>query len=184
MAKTKMPKALTAIIKAEQARQKADLVNLLESAPGEERAATRRAMIHRETVLAAMSPKRRNKHGNNVSYDQDGKWDSDAEKRRWPILKAMQKDGQITGLRRQVRIPLHANTYVRVVGGDSRKIEVGVYVADFVYAKHSMVPWTPKSGFTYDAVVEDVKGFRDAMFKWKARHFKIEYGFSIKEIKA
>jgi len=64
------------------------------------------------------------------------------------------------------------------------RVVVGHYIADFVYAEHSMVAWNPLSGFTYDAVVEDVKGFRDALFKWKKRHFGIEYGFSITEVKA
>ncbi len=173
--KTKGQKALAAAIKAEQAQQKADLVELLEAAPGEERAARRRAIKRCETVLAAMSPKRRNKHGNNVSYDADGKWDSDAEKRRWPLLKALQKAGKIFALKRQVKIPLH--TY----GG----IVVGHYIADFVYSKRSVEPWDAVTcSFSHGAIVEDVKGHRTDMFKRNAKHFKAEYGFAITEIKA
>ena len=179
--KTRGQKALAAF-----ARARRDTVLVTEDHLVDKSRAAR--IQRREEVINAMSPKRRNKHGNNVSYDAEGKWDSDAEKRRWPILKAMQKDGQIFGLQRQVRIPLHATTYNGVVG--EHKVAVGVYVADFVYSRKPD-SWGGEGkvfkvdcGFVDSAVVEDVKGQRTEMFGWKARHFKIEYGFSITEIKA
>lgn len=85
-------------------------------------------------------------------------FDSKAEGRRWLDLQLLAKAGRITGLERQVRFPLEV---------DGQRI--GCYVADFVYYRGS------------ERVVEDVKGAKTALYKWKAKHFAAQYGHEIAE---
>lgn len=90
-----------------------------------------------------------------------GTFDSKAEYARWVQLRLMEKVGAIKQLERQV--PFVLNT------PDTRGkiVSIGKYVADFTY--------TNDEGL----VVEDVKGVITALFRWKARHFLIQYGFPI-----
>ena len=74
-------------------------------------------------------------------------FDSAAEARRWEVLRMLERTGAVSGLERAVSFPL----YVQCV-------EVGRYVADFVYF------WPNR-----DRVIEDVKGVQTAVFRLKAR---------------
>lgn len=72
---------------------------------------------------------------NNVKTVVDGlPFDSKKEAARWIALVAMQRSGTISGLRRQVRIPIRVNDVI-----------VCRYVADFVYVEAGQ------------RIVEDVK---------------------------
>ena len=103
---------------------------------------------------------RRSKHNNvKVEVEGVGRFDSKGEHRRWGELELLLKAGKITDLDRQVRFQLHAN---------GKKI--GAYVADFVYQMDGK------------AVVEDFKGFRTSLYRWKKKHFEAEYGFPITEV--
>lgn len=117
-------------------------------------------------LLALLSKERhrgRTKYGNKKVYTEEGVFDSQAEYQRWEKLKLLEKLGELSALKRQVRMPLHVNG-----------IKIGDYIADFQYY--------PRGNAHY--VVEDVKGHRTQLFSWKARHFKAEYGFAIQEVKA
>lgn len=74
-------------------------------------------------------------------------FDSVAEARRWGALQMLERAGGISELQRQVSFPLCVQC-----------VEVGRYVADFVYC------WPNR-----DRVIEDVKGVQTDVFRLKAR---------------
>lgn len=92
------------------------------------------------------------------------RFDSKAEARRYTELQLMERGGVITNLRRQVRYPLDVNGVV-----------IGHYIADFTYAEITHRPPHP-------IVVEDVKGVRTALYRWKAKHMKAQYGIEVREV--
>lgn len=91
------------------------------------------------------------------------RFDSKKESKDWAALKLRERIGEISGLQRQVKIPLNAE------GGE----RVGVYVADFVYLDRRL------GG---RRVIADSKGFRTPLYRWKARHVKAQYGVEILEL--
>lgn len=78
---------------------------------------------------------------------------------RWQELKQLEAFGEIRKLRAQVPFALTAENGAHV----------GVYIADAVY----------EDAKTGKEIVEDSKGRETPIFKWKARHFKAQYGFEI-----
>lgn len=100
------------------------------------------------------------KYGN-VRTTIDGEtFDSAAEARRYQVLKIMQRAGEISDLKRQVRFPLLAHALVPV--------KVADYIADYVYLDANGAK-----------VVEDLKGVKTDVFKLKAKLFRANYGFDI-----
>jgi len=93
---------------------------------------------------------------------------SKKEARRYGELKLLEKAHQIEALCCQVpyvlAVPVNDPSAV-----DMRAI-VGKYIADFVYYD--------QTGF----VVEDVKGFRTPLYRWKKRHVEAQYGITIREV--
>lgn len=87
-------------------------------------------------------------------------FDSKAELQRYAVLKQKQAAGAISGLQVHPIYPLHA---------DGGKL-VGFYEADFWYRDGDGAP-----------VVEDVKGVRTELFRWKKAHFEAQYGMEITE---
>ena len=88
------------------------------------------------------------------------RFDSKSEAARWQELRLMEKAGAISDLQRQVRWPL-------LVG----ITEIGAFVTDYQYVvKGDTAP-----------TVEDRKGVRTPVYRWKAKHFKAQYGFAILE---
>lgn len=88
---------------------------------------------------------------------------SKREAKRYCELKLMAAAGLIQGLELQPRFALRAGT------GET----VGHYVADFRYLERTNDGW--------QVIVEDVKGFKTEMYKWKKRHMKAEYHIEIRE---
>lgn len=113
--------------------------------------------LKRTPVKPKVATKKPSKYKNVKTVVDGSVFDSKAEARRWTVLKAMQAAGQITDLRRQVPFPLVANGLV-----------IGKYEADYTYNSDGVF------------IVEDCKGVKTAMFRWKAKHFKAQYGFEIK----
>lgn len=99
----------------------------------------------------------------------DGKFDSVAEWERWLLLKAMEKDGEIKGLERQV-------PYILI---PSQKKDGKVlfrevkYIADFKYT-------VAKTG---EVVVEDVKGMVLPEFKLKQKMLFYFHHIEVKVVK-
>lgn len=93
-------------------------------------------------------------------------FDSRREADRYLTLKAMEEEGLIGDLRRQVRYEL-----VPAFDVDGRHYRPVFYVADFVYVDKE----------TCKEVVEDVKGMKTDVYKLKSKLFARRYGMSIKE---
>ena len=85
---------------------------------------------------------------------------SKREAKRYSELKLLETARKITCLERQKR---YALTVIET--------PIGHYVADFMYIDMD----------TGERVVEDTKGFRTPLYKWKKRHFEAQYGIPIKE---
>lgn len=99
-------------------------------------------------------------------------FDSKREARRYMDLWLMQRSGEISGLRTQIRYEL----IPKQVHKDGRK-EKGIdYVADFVYEQGG------------ETVVEDSKGFRDTssaayrLFVMKRKMMLYFHGISVREV--
>lgn len=90
------------------------------------------------------------------------RFDSKAEGRRYLELKALEKDGTIRDLRRQVTYELNAGEAV-----------ICRYRADFDYVETS----------TGEPITEDVKGVETRDFKLKAKLFATQYGRKIRIVK-
>lgn len=93
---------------------------------------------------------------------------SKAEAARYAELRLLEKAGEIKELTLQPRYELLAWPS----HGERTRTVVGHYVADFRY----------RQGPRGILVIEDVKGMRTALYRWKKRHFEAQYGLSITEI--
>lgn len=97
---------------------------------------------------------------------------SKAEAMRYAELKLLEKAGMIHALLLQPSFRLMAaNIYGKVPK------DVGVYRADFAYCTCKS-----KTGCDDKLVIEDVKGFKTALYKWKKKHVEAQYGITISEI--
>lgn len=104
-----------------------------------------------------------NKYSNIKTITADGiKHDSRKEAKRWVELNLLQRAGEISDLRRQVKYEL-----IPKQEGE----RAVTYIADFVY--------TDKR--TGDIVVEDCKGFKTDVYKLKRKLFQWRYNIKIKE---
>jgi hypothetical protein len=108
----------------------------------------------------------RSKYGA-VPLTVDGiRFASTREARRYGELRLLERAGQIWDLTLQPEFNLHAPT-PGVVGCFK---EVGRYRADFAYATRD------------GTIIEDVKGVRTPLYRWKKLHVEIEYGVRIVEV--
>jgi hypothetical protein len=105
--------------------------------------------------------KKRSKYSNVKVETEDGVFDSKKEAKRFRVLRKRLKKGEIGQLARQVEYELNA-------GGSHSMI----YKADFVYIETA-------TGLT---IVEDVKGFRTAVYEKKKRLMKKLFKIEITEI--
>lgn len=139
--------------------------------------------------VARMPQKRRSKYGA-VKTTVDGVvFDSAAEARRYRVLKLMEKAGEIHALALQPRYALGVvpgdgvfkkGDRLHVYGdlGSISAIAIGEYRGDFVYCvckRGGQCRLTQR-------VVEDVKGFKTALYRWKKKHVEAQYGIQILEI--
>jgi hypothetical protein len=85
---------------------------------------------------------------------------SKKEAARYGQLKMLEKAGKIQGLCLQPEYTLHAGD------GDTK---LGVYRADFEYAENGQ------------HIVEDVKGFKTPLYRWKKKHVEAQYGIEVRE---
>ncbi len=103
---------------------------------------------------------------------------SKAEAKRYGELKLLQKAGKIEGLEvqpaYQLRVLLTTGTFKgagKALAGEYPTI--GKYVADFRYFRlEAPTGW----------VIEDVKGFKTALYRWKKKHVEAQYGIQITEV--
>jgi hypothetical protein len=86
---------------------------------------------------------------------------SKKEAKRYGELKMLEKAGHIQGLCLQPEYVLYAGD------GDTK---LGVYRADFEYAENGQ------------HIVEDVKGFKTPLYRWKKKHVEAQYGIEVREV--
>ena len=92
-------------------------------------------------------------------------FDSKREAARYHELKLMEKAGKISALETQPEFRL--NTWH---GDHGYAPYVGSYIADFRYWSEGNV------------IVEDVKGFKTPLYRWKKKHVEAQYGIQIREV--
>lgn len=85
-------------------------------------------------------------------------FDSKREAKRYGELKLLFRANQIHNLEIQHVFPLHVDG-----------VKIGSYIADFVYFEGDK------------RVVEDCKGFRTPLYRWKKKHVEAEYKVQIRE---
>jgi hypothetical protein len=90
---------------------------------------------------------------------------SKAEAKRYAELKLLEKAGEITHLHLQPKYILRPAGSVGYIG---------TYIGDFSYVTTGSRP---------REIVEDVKGFKTPLYKWKKKHVEAQYGIKIVEIK-
>ncbi len=114
----------------------------------------------REAVSASSgkTKKRAGKFNNKKVTTDEGVFDSTTEYKRFLDLRLLERAGEISDLRRQVRYSLD-------IGG----IHISAYIADFVYIQDGK------------EVVEDSKGFRTREYLQKRRLMKEILGITILE---
>lgn len=91
-------------------------------------------------------------------------FDSKREAARFATLALDMRTGAISDLICQQRYPL------TTVDAEGVRRVVGEYIADFSYTRDGL--W----------IVEDVKGIRTELYKWKRRHVAAQYGVDIVEV--
>ncbi|WP_244125136.1 DUF1064 domain-containing protein, partial [Burkholderia gladioli] len=126
-----------------------------------------RAPLGRDSEAVVTLPRQQGKYRNTKCEHEGVKFDSQKERSRWFHLIQLQAAGMIRDLRLQVPFVIAAPT---VIGGKKKRART--YVADFVYID-------AKTGET---VVEDVKGFKTAMYEFKRHLMKTVHGIEIVEI--
>lgn len=102
-----------------------------------------------------------------VPTEVDGiKFASKKEAHRYGELKLLERAGHVRGLTLQVPLMLSA--------GNDKRTSIGKYVADFVYEERVGQDWIHR--------VEDVKGFKTPLYRWKKKHVEAQYGIEIREV--
>ena len=116
----------------------------------------------------------RPKYGNNKIKNTFGVFDSELEWGRYLFLSNRQKEGEISGLRRQVEyllIPAQYGTEIRHLKTKDKEVRVLLerpcsYIADFVYERNGKT------------IVEDCKGedkkYKGKRFSTETAAFKIK----------
>jgi len=137
-------------------------------AMGNQREAWTQAIKGRQVAQA-----KRSKYGA-VKVTVDGiVFDSKREAQRYHELKLMERAGEIAQLEVQPRFQLRVSANLTPLG----QIMIGDYVADFRYQTKNHI-----DAIHWHTVVEDVKGFKTPLYRWKKKHVEAQYGIEIKEI--
>ena len=103
---------------------------------------------------------------------------SKAEARRYQELRLLEKAGEIESLELQPKFSLMTQLTTGTFKGAGKALTgkwpvIGRYVADFRYYR-----LTAPAGW----IVEDVKGFKTPLYRWKKKHVEAQYGITITEI--
>lgn len=114
--------------------------------------------------VTADQPKPSKYHNRKVTAEDGTVFDSVKEYRRWLVLKAMERDGLIRDLKRQVRVPLAVNGKL-----------VCSYVADFRY--HDVA-----AGCEIDEDVKSEFTRKLPTYRVKAKLYRALMGRQIREV--
>ena len=120
--------------------------------------------------------KRRSKYGAVPTVIDNIRFASAKEARRYGELKLLLKAGEIRNLELQPRFPLRVSR--SNIQTNMPETLLGEYVGDFQYEERD-------NALGYDCwprIVEDVKGFKTPLYRWKKKHVEAQYGIQIREI--
>lgn len=95
---------------------------------------------------------------------------SKKEAARYWELKLLMRAGGLHDLQLQPRYDLTV--------GPSLATKIGEYRADFQYCECRRAERCAQS----QVVVEDVKGFKTPLYRWKKKHVEAQYGITIREV--
>lgn len=134
------------------------IAELLDAAGESKDPAPNKATVLKALAARQTAAKKKNKYGA-VKTEVDGiTFDSKREAARYRELKLRLQGGEIEDLRLQIPFPLLVN-----------EKKLGNYIADFVYQEGGQ------------EIVEDCKGFRTPMYRWKKKHMLAQYGITLRE---
>lgn len=124
-----------------------------------------------------MPYKRRSKYGAQPTVVDGIRFHSAKEAARYQELRLLEKAGEIWELELQPRFPLkvastsgQAMRAAAAIAG-TLDLKIGEYRGDFRY--HDK-----RDGI----IVEDVKGFKTPLYRWKKKHVEAQYGITIREV--
>lgn len=120
--------------------------------------------------------RRRHKYGAKPTAVDGIRFASMKEAKRYGELKLLEKAGEIHELHLQPAFDLWTSA-----GKAWTQKPVGQYRADFAYCECRAAV---HNGCCDDGkqVVEDVKGFKTPLYKWKKKHVEAQYGIEIREV--
>jgi len=122
------------------------------------------ARMKRPAKASSVPQKRRSKYRAIPTVIDGIRFASKREAARYSELKLLAKAGEIWSLYLQPSYDLHV--------GLTDETCIGRYVADFSYTD-------VKTG---EIVVEDAKGFKTPLYRWKKKHVEAQYGITIREV--
>lgn len=117
----------------------------------------------------------RHKYGAKPTVVDGIRFASQKEARRYGELKLLEKAGEIWNLNLQPRYEL--STLNCSSSTDQERLKIGEYRADFLYLVGKKDDWLNST-----VVVEDVKGFKTPLYRWKKKHVEAQYGIEIREV--
>lgn len=117
--------------------------------------------------------KKPSKYRNVKTTVDDRVFDSKREADRYSELKLMERAGVIRSLVLQPVFPLWAHTGVVA----HEPVEIGSYRGDFGFEES----YTVNGDLHWRDVVEDCKGFRTPLYRWKKKHVEAQYQIQIRE---
>lgn len=115
--------------------------------------------------MGRLASGRRSKYGALPTMVDGIKFASKAEARRYGALRLLERAGEISELELQPRFPLIVHFW-------DEQERIGEYRGDFAYYDR-----------LGERIVEDVKGFKTPLYKWKKRHVEAQYGIVIREVR-
>lgn len=102
---------------------------------------------------------------------------SKKEARRYGELQVLVKIGEIEGLQLQPRFPCFVwRALTQQPGFIVPRVYIGDYVADFRYWRR-----VPSIDGPVGEVIEDVKGVKTDLYRWKKKHVEAQYGITVRE---
>lgn len=116
---------------------------------------------------------KRHKYGAKATVLDGIRFASQAEARRFAELKLLEKAGEIHGLTLQPGFPLVVQS-----PHESLPTKIGEYRADFYYCECRRRDKCDETR----GVVEDVKGMKTPLYKWKKKHVEAQYGITVREV--
>lgn len=134
------------------------------------------ADVKRLGATMSAPPKPKSKYHAEPTTVDGIRFASKKEAKRYGELKLLEKAGEIWDLELQPKFPLVVAATTGTLMGAAKALagtfvgRIGEYRGDFSYLGRS------------GRVVEDVKGFKTPLYKWKKKHVEIQYGLTIVEV--